>query len=59
MRNMGASKKHEKLNVKFKFNDTFDVDERRFEMVLRNLLVGFQANNCGEAQLKNGKPVKK
>lgn len=58
-RNMDASKKHEKFNVKFKFNDTFDVNERSFEVVLRNLLVCFQAKDCAERQLNNGKPAKK
>ena len=42
------SKKHEKINVKFKFNDTCDLNERTFEAVLRNLLVCFQAKDCAE-----------
>ena len=58
-RNMGASKKHENFHVKFKFNDNFDVNERRFEVVLRNLLVSFQAKDSADAQLGDGKPAKK
>lgn len=44
-----AAKKHEKLNVAFKIDDAFDVNERGFEVVLRNLLVSFQAKAGSDA----------
>ena len=44
-----ASKKHEKFNVAFKCDDAFDPNERGFEVVLRDLLVSFQAKESSDA----------
>lgn len=49
-----ASKKHEKFNVAFKMDDAFDMNERGFEVVLRNLLVSFQVKESSDTSA--GKP---